>query len=184
MWEMTRSTEMFFGCPFRCAVDIFPLDYIPTDKSEADDWHYLGEAVYCVACEYDNQMDSGILEDQLQIIEEITRQQLPRGKECRSALLRLFDVISQMYTREESSSMAVYAVWLLNRKERDLSLYERTIRVPFEMIEMPVPVGYEKILKGAFGNWCVPVRGTTAHDYPFYTVDEERIAENERSKGL
>lgn len=175
-------TDFYFGCPYRCAIDIFPLDYIPVDKTETDDWHYLGEAVYCVACEYENQMRSGILEDQLQLIEEITRQQLPRGEGCRSALLKLFDQISQMYTIDESESMACYAVWLLNRKERPLSLYEKTVRLPFEMIDIPMPAGYQQVLEGAFGNWCVPVKGTTTHGYPFYEEEEAMIAAHQAQR--
>ena len=44
--------------------------------------------------------------------------------------------------------------------------------------------GYQQILADTFGNWCVPIRGATAHDYPFYQEDEKRIAEYRRSKGI
>ena len=182
--EERRLTESFFDCPYRCGVDIFPLDHMPDDAAEREDWHYLGEAVYCVAMEYENQQRSGILEEQLQIIEEITRQRLPRDRSCRKTLLRLFDIISQMYTAEDWDDLAVFAVWLLNGNRRRSAWYGQTVWLPFEMIRIPVPAGYRQILKNTFGNWCVPLKGATAHDYPFYQEDEKRIAEYRRSKGI
>ncbi len=176
--EEQTITELFFGCPYRCAIDIFPLDYTPDSEEDLASWKYLGESVYSVACEYENHEKAGSLEGQLSLIEEITGQTLPRGDGCRRALLLLFDQISQMYTREESSAVAVFAVWMQNQVKRDISFYENTVRLPFEMLSVPVPAGYQQLLALSFGNWCVPIRGTTTHGYPFYQEDEKRIEDH------
>lgn len=31
---------------------------------------------------------------------------------------------------------------------------------------MPVPKEYDKILKGMYGDYMIPVQGTASHDYP------------------
>lgn len=42
--------------------------------------------------------------------------------------------------------------------------FEKTIKMSFEMLEIPVPVGYERILNTFFGsNWRVPIKAATAH---------------------
>ncbi len=176
--EEQRITELFFGCPYRCAIDIFPLDFIPDSEEDLASWKYLGESVYSVVCEYENHERAGSLEGQISLIEEITGQRLPRGDGCKKALLLLFDQISQMYTRGESSAVAVFAVWMQNQVKRSLTWYEHTVWLPFEMITAPVPAGYQQILSRSFGNWTVPVRGTTTHGYPFYQEDEKLIEDH------
>lgn len=46
--------------------------------------------------------------------------------------------------------------------------------MPFETISVPVPVGYDEILKQQYGDYMTPDKDRgRAHDYPFYKEQEE-----------
>lgn len=45
--------------------------------------------------------------------------------------------------------------------------FKESIRVPFEDITVPVPMGYDSILKKTYGDYMHSVRELAGHDYPF-----------------
>lgn len=51
--------------------------------------------------------------------------------------------------------------------------YSDSIYMPFEYIEVPVPVGYDKILRQKYGDgYMIPYIGGTNHEYPFYNTQK------------
>lgn len=54
---------------------------------------------------------------------------------------------------------------------RELSWYEETLMFPFEDIEMPVPSGYDEILKTQYGNYMKPVKAPTIHGEVIFNLD-------------
>lgn len=51
--------------------------------------------------------------------------------------------------------------------------YSNSIYMPFEYIEVPVPVGYDKILRQKYGDdYMIPYIGGTNHEYPFYNTQK------------
>lgn len=51
------------------------------------------------------------------------------------------------------------------------SAYKSSILMPFEMLELPVPIGYEKILRKFYGNWKEYVIGKSTHGNVFFDVN-------------
>lgn len=47
----------------------------------------------------------------------------------------------------------------------------QSIRVPFENVDVPVPIGYEKILEVEYGDWHKFVRGTQDHQINLFSPD-------------
>ena len=57
--------------------------------------------------------------------------------------------------------------WVWNRED-----FEEAVDVPFEMITLPVPKGYENVLNTCFGkNWRTPLRVDTMHGTMLFDVD-------------
>ena len=52
------------------------------------------------------------------------------------------------------------------------SFYKSTILMPFEMLEIPVPIGYENILRKFYGNWEEYVIGKSTHGDVFFDVNK------------
>ena len=50
--------------------------------------------------------------------------------------------------------------------------------MPFENTTIPVPAGYDGILKIKYGdNYMTPVQCSSSHDYPFYKKQEYSLRE-------
>lgn len=57
--------------------------------------------------------------------------------------------------------------WVWNRED-----FDEAVEVPFEMITLPVPKGYENVLNTCFGkNWRTPLRVDTMHGTMLFDVD-------------
>ncbi len=160
---------------------------MPAAGEERDAFLEIHQLLLDVILQKKEAEEKGILEDLLMQIRELIGQDIPSGEGMLPAICRIESALAQMYTREQCvginniGNMARH-----NRGQiREISWYERTIRLPFEMIEVPVPVGYREILAGIFGaNWMQPVRGTAAHEYPCYQRQERVIQAYWDSKGL
>lgn len=53
--------------------------------------------------------------------------------------------------------------------------FESAILFPFEMLMLPVPVGYNEMLQKFYGNWEIPIRGKSSHGYVFFDVETPYI---------
>ena len=61
----------------------------------------------------------------------------------------------------------------LNHFERDKDWYQGTLNMPFEDILMPVPSGYDPILKKQYGDYMVPRQAPTYHG-GFWKLDPDK----------
>jgi lipopolysaccharide cholinephosphotransferase len=169
-------TKEFFDWPFVAGIDIFPLDHIPVAPEEAEIQSTLYRALHDILINYEACEKQGELEYAAQTLEQAMGIDLPReAGELRNALWRMDRAVAGMYSREEGRGMA-NLYWMLYGWDpvRPYSCYGDTVRLPFEMIEVPVPAGYETILSKKFGNWTTPVKWAAGHDYEYFSVQEER----------
>ncbi len=169
-------TEAYYDFPYIVNVDVYPLDYIPRDPAAQEYFYKLMQVVDGTAYYYEDYEREGTLSGWLDNIEEGCGRRMPRDRNCRVDLYYLFDELAQAYAdkKDESCGLAMVDEWACRgRPIRPLSCYEQTVWLPYEMIEVPVPAGYQEMLGIEYGNWSVPVRGAT-HDYPFYG-EQERL---------
>ena len=67
-WDEKRN-EKFFGCPFICAIDIFPLDYIPRDENTRKMVKLLYNMAYVLAGDYDSRQSDPEFYRELAVLE-------------------------------------------------------------------------------------------------------------------
>ena len=52
------------------------------------------------------------------------------------------------------------------------------LNMNFENVTIPVPIGYDAILKVKYGdNYMTPLQNPSSHDYPFYKGQEQALKE-------
>ena len=184
--EEATITRIFYGSPFQDGIDIFPLDYVPAQDSDRREWLSLYEEILNLLRGYDEysadpERHEGLILD----IEARTGQTLPRGEKLQAALCEAAETLARSCPREESTGLSnvTNMAHFSPDRWRPLSWYDGTIRLPFEMIELPAPAGYAAILESNFGaGWCTPVLGTMVHDYPFYKKQEAWIRDYRAEK--
>ena len=169
-----------YGCPYICGVDIFPLDYIQSDAEEFSVFRNLYTIIYSTAREY-YQYSKEELEEYLKRIEEMCNTKIDREGNIPNQLWLLLDKVAGIFGEDECEYLTYlptnicYDAELKYKKE----WFKSAKRFPFEYISVPLPNGYDELLKVTYSDYMKydKQRGR-AHDYPFYKKQEEFLMEN------
>ena len=100
------------------------------------------------------------------------------NKPLESQFLDLSERLRMMYKENESDKLALMSD---HAGPRPLDVYPKeyyseAIDMPFEYTTIPVPVGYDAILKQKYGeNYMIPIIGGTNHTYPFYMEQKREL---------
>ena len=153
--------EKYNGFPFSVGLDIFPLDFIAPTKEDDDFQCELIKIVNDVAQfgREVNAMDTeatkeilDIFEEHIQKVEQLCGINIDRNKDIVQQMNVLIDRLSSLYTEEESEYITIMAIWVDNRSYKlPKEYYQKSIRLPFENIDIPVPYAYDSILKKKYG---------------------------------
>lgn len=171
--------DNYYNMPYMCGIDIFPLDYVAKDKRMLDTQRDIIDYVKSVA---DTNgivgFEPGELESHLKKIESLCNQKIDRNKSIKIQLYKILCGLYAIYSEKESDEVALMALYLENGgciypKE----YYSDSIRMPFENITIPVPIGYDHILKAKYGDYMKNIRKGGSHDYPFYEKIEDYLRE-------
>ena len=169
--------KKFHGCPYAVGVDIFPLDYIPRDEDAKNMQMSLVKIVHSVAAAVTKENEK--TEDVRELvgqIEDLCQVKFDPAFSLKQQLFELTEDLCRMYTEEESDYLTSM-IDLANGWDYYVpkACYAAAKESPFEMISMPVPVGYDAILTTKYGDYRTPVRQDAGHDYPFYKGQEELL---------
>lgn len=191
----TRAEHMlrFHGCPYVVGVDIFQLDYVPAVKEEEEAWHLLLEYLWGIIWELRKNEQSGNWDNMAEIerylrqAEEWCKVKFDRGQNWEIQLIRVMEQIAQLYEGDDAKELEM-VVWDWKEAKKykyDCGWYAESILLPFENIMIPVPVGYEDVLKTMFGDdYMIPKKGAGGHDGPFYEKQDALLEEIRRQKEL
>lgn len=172
----------FWGCPYICGIDIFPIDFLPADEQEDDVYMNMYGIVFAVAQRYEEYRASGELHQYLLQIEQLSGVTLTDDGTLRRQLLLLADKIAGLYHEDECAELTLITS-RLNRRNRAFKFpkewFCKTVDVPFENITIPVPAEYHRALTVFYGeSYMTPVRGGGEHEYPFYKRQQQFLDEN------
>ena len=173
-----RRLNNFHGCPYIVGVDIFPLDYLPEAREEEEVLWLILKYLYAAIC----LTKEGKIENQTEVLTEIEKicgVKIDREQGILTQLLRLADKMCCLYLNDRTERLML-SMWELEKENQCIyqsKWYEKSIRVPFENIEIPVPVGYQEVLRVLYGeNYMTPVMTGARHEYPFYKHYDEQLA--------
>lgn len=170
----------YHGCPYVVGVDIFPQDYVPRNKEDEESQLELLKAANVLMQVWESgEGDERAKKDCLEELEALTGVTLDQNKPIEQQLCTLSDRICAMYTKEEADDISQLCLLAVDENYRlPKECYGDVIEMPFENIMMPVPVGYERVLRLRYGdNYMIPVKKWNTHDYPFFKPQEEMLME-------
>ncbi len=183
--EESRITEVYYGCPYCTGLDLYPMDYAPKDEKQWQLVRQIYIAVYDLTIGMDHYIESGEFEGLLAQVEDMLNVSIDRDALIKQSLLKLMDSIAMMTTEEEAGYCLWYpdAAMRKNEMRRQLSDYDRTMNIDFEMLKAPIPSGYDDILYKCYGkDYMTPVKILPNHGYPFFAEQEEIIARHKDGK--
>lgn len=167
----------FHGCPFLVGVDIFPLDYLPDNEEERQGqktiFYLLGLTAMLIRQEERTEEEEADLQDALDTIEEFCGVNLDRenqqGEKLISAVYKVANQLCTCYNENDGDYLVMYmdyAKW--SHKIYKKEWFSEAVQQPFEGFLIPVPVGYDEVLKAVYGDYNVRYRTGTSHEYPLY----------------
>lgn len=172
----TRRLTAFHGFPYVAGVDIMPLDVLPGDPGERNVFFQLYNIIVSSFLKYRD----GDIEEILSILpdlEEIGHIQIDRNGDIYHQLLLLAERLSQSYNTCESPYVSCVAYAAPKNRVLLREWYASSIPMPFENIQIPVPVGYDSILTVLYGDYITPTQSAAAHNYPFYKQQNNEIVQ-------
>lgn len=172
--------EKYHNCPYANGVDIFPLDYVPRNKKDEQLQKDLIDTVKWVADIWgQGQLTGEELEDWLTHIEVMCRQKIDRKGDLKIQLYKIVCALYALYSEDEADEIALMALHLEDGGGTyPKKCYADTVRMPFDCVTIPVPIGYDLVLTKKYGDYMKNVRKGGSHDYPGYEKQEQFYLEH------
>ena len=174
-----------FGFPFVCIIDIFLLDYLPTDEKEKKHfWDVMlcaGGLRYQVR-EIDNRTAAKLFSKELKQVEWDLGCRFDAKSDVPIfiQIMKAMDDFCLSYKDKGCDHLGLTAYTENNnRRVIPKELYEHYIKMKFEFGEITVPAGYDGIMRRNFGDYMVPFLNFDIHAYPVYETmskDAKRLA--------
>lgn len=155
----------FHGFPYIAGVDIFPLDAIPNNLGERNVFLQFYNILVSACMKMEKNPEE--VEEALGEIEELCHYKFDRNTDLQDQLCLMGDTISKSYANEPNADL-MHIAYNYKNVIHKREWYKDTLWLPFENIKIPIPSGYDEILKATYGEYMKPSRAKAAHDYPFY----------------
>ena len=172
----------FYGFPYIVGIDIFVMDYVSTDdtqnKERAQLARYVIESADIIFEGNLNSHEISTILDKLEVILSVKFYNRTDLHALRVQMYRIAETLFAKFSPEESKELTRMMPNELY-KDRKLRLskeyYNQQIWLPFENIQIPVPSGYDEMLRKRYGNYMQLVRNAGGHDYPFFEAQKKQL---------
>ncbi len=89
-------------------------------------------------------------------------------------LYKSYEDLFRKYSIDNNNRVSCLSFILDKEKlSRDKHWYDDTLLMPFENIEMPVPIGYDSILRKQYGDYMTPIKAPSYHG-GFWVLDPDQ----------
>lgn len=172
--------DTFHNCPYPAGVDIFPLDYVTNNKEEEEIQRELVEMVKTVAdSNGQGYLKEEELEGLLNLIESTCGQKIERDGNIKNQLYKLLTALYALYGEEDGDQIALIPQYLdTGSSVYPKKCYADSVRMPFDVITIPVPMEYDEVLMRKYGNYMCNARSGGGHDYPYFDVHDKFLKEH------
>ncbi len=180
--EEEALLEKYHGFPFTAGLDIFQLNFLPSDAEEEKSYYHLLKVIISVfSAWYAAKDDPDLikkeeLEYSLNEIESVCHVSFDRSQPMKQQLYALLEnKIALLYEESEAKELMFMGDYVEDPdKKMPKTYYAQAVSMPFENMEIPVPVGYDALLGvHKYGDYMKPVREGSAHEYPYYKGQQE-----------
>ncbi len=172
--------KKFHGCPFWVGIDVFPLDFIPRNESEAILLKSLitvfEKGKYYAKKKEKTDEDEEELINTLNYLENNLNIRFDYSVSLANQLCRFENALAMSYTEEEGDYLTHHpSAVKKNDRYYHKKLWETVKYMPFEILRVPVPVGYDEILTKLYGDYHSRERTGSDHEYPYYKAQLQQM---------
>ena len=175
--------KKYHGFPYIAGLDIFVLDNVCRDKSKEEERDKTIEYVLTVADSLDEaKLNDAARKVALDRIEKLCNVKIVNRRDNQLLKKELYSIAEKVFRKfsdEESDCITQIMPCGLygNNLWIPKDYYKASVRVPFENTTIPVPVGYDTMLRRRYGDYMKLVRNSGGHNYPFYSAQQKSLDE-------
>ena len=169
--ERLRKYQEF---PYMISLDLFVLDELPNKPEEEKDW----EETLCILNQILNAVqkkeDEEIIRNWIKNVENKLEFRFDLKKDLETQLYFILDTLFQKFNGRSGDRIACVP-WHFFRKNffYPRIAFENTLHIPFCNMQLPIPNGYDAILRAEYGDYLKKVKGGGEHGYPEFKQYEE-----------
>lgn len=181
-----QHLEKYHGYPFVASIDVFPLYYVAPEPEAEIAHKKLIQIVNSVAqsIKEENQ-NTAQMQAMVSYIEGLLHISLDRKQSLKKQLFSQLQRLFGMYKAEGASEIALVPWFIADFPDKfPVRCFDRLMKLPYEITDIPVPAEYEQILCTQYGDYRKFCRGLGAHDYPVYNAYIERLSKAMEEHGL
>ncbi len=168
--------EKFHGCFFPQGIDIFPFDYAAPDPESEEVQKGLAADAFSIILSIGRGEETGQIQAAIASLEETLHISLDKREPLREQACLLIEHVFSLHTAEEAAEIMYAPDWFFGKPFKWPARYFRCLlTLPFEGLEIPVPSGYEDILRIRYGNYMERCYTGECHGYPFYRNFEKKL---------
>jgi len=169
--------EKYHGFPYVAGIDIFPLDYLASDPEEEEFRKQLASIVNGVATGINNENQNyEHVRKAVAQVEELCGVKFDYSRSLKPQLYILLDQLFSLYPSNEATDVVLMPYWIDKGNHKyPLEYFEKTVMLPYEVMELPAPAMYESVLKIEYGDYMQNRKKGGVHDYPFFDDMEKQL---------
>lgn len=184
-----QRLQNFHGCPFVVGVDIFPLDDLPQDAEDREKERELFDLISTTATMLNKEDRTpenlaklekalAFLQDECEVSFDAELRKPERKDDLVSKLYWLGNQVIMGYGQEEGDLLVMYMDYInWNHKVFQREWFGDVEYAAFEGFGVPVPAGYDSVLKTIYGDYHQKIRNATMHGYPMYQKQLDQMRE-------
>lgn len=150
-------------CSFNMGVfiDIFPIDNIPDEDMERNNWIENISEVASLAWRLRKYSHRGVPKSDKYLDKYLERLQTLGDP---NLLFRIYDDLLSVHSKLNTKYTCIYSLYCRDKRWRFCSEdFKSVIQMPFENLMIPTPIGYDRILTQLYQDWRVLKRLPTMH---------------------
>ena len=164
-------------------IDIFPIDNIPDNpkeftmlKKRAQKYRNLYTKIAGCSKRYSQYTSSVFAKRIAKGIAHVVMQRMNRDNRLEEYFYKKFEKLMSSYDGVETENCGTIT-FMPDEKRFYFSTESivETVKVPFEFLEFPVPIGYEEQLKNAYGDYHQYVIGGSVHGSTLFDTNHSYI---------
>jgi len=162
-------------------IDIFPLDNVPDDLSERE--NFLNEIEVAKKQFFQIGKSLGIYTpERLQpkkfvkeLLFSLLANKRKRNISCYWEKLKELENILDRYNQEDSKYFYSFVFDYEEKELKQRMCYKKITEMPFEFIKIPAGTNYDVALTDKYGDWRTFVKGTSFHSDIFFDTDNSYL---------
>ena len=178
--------KMYYGCPYIVGVDLFVLDAVPDDAAEDEIFRALLTMAYDIFDKTDNTMILGDcsaeVREEAEQLSEALQIDIDHSIPIKRHILTIADQIAAIYNNTGAANLTIEPFYVNRPDVRIPALcYDGFEMMRFESMTVPVPTGYDGILRAWYGDDYMTPKQSAMH--PFLDKSESLLRQYYAQRG-